>query len=272
MPGAFVQGWTENSDTSSSASPITVVVTGATANNLLVAVASSRNLAGGTYNAVTGWTLIQKEDSNVDAQAAVFYRIATGTTADNFTISTSGGNGYMCAAVAEYSGLDAIAPLEDSGENTDNVDTNTASQPTGSATPTSADGTAIAFFSSHHNIAWITDGAGSGLSLTGFSRDQFVAINAPAARPGAGIFSKNYTTTAAQSGTFTTTETGIERAAYGAMAVFKAAGGGGDKVLRILQSSAWVKAVPWVLQSGAWVKAVPHVLQSGAWAETTETT
>lgn len=45
----------------------------------------------------------------------------------------------------------------------------------------------------------------------------------------------------------------------------------GDKVLRVLLSGVWTKAVPYVLVSGVWTKAVPHVLQSGAWAETNET-
>jgi hypothetical protein len=220
MAGAYVTGW--NNTNENNVTTITVTVgTNATADNLLVAIVTVR-AGGDAFTTPTGWTLLTDASSG-SYGSAVYYRKATGTTADNFTPVWTD-PGQPTAAVAEYSGLDTTPTLEDSGEDDSAITTTVTSIGTGTATPTTANGLAIAFLALRTWDPWATTTALTEVSIdSGFTKDYHIA-NSNSLRPAVVIASEVYTSTAAQSATWSTTGTASQ--CYGAIGVFKEAAGG----------------------------------------------
>ena len=211
MAGAYVATW--NNAIGGNVLELTVTVSGAIAGNLLVAGISVR-VGGDVFTTPSGWTELKTHSTGLNGYAT-YYRIATGTTSDDF-ISSWTNDGRPGARVNEYSGLDSIAPLEASDENLDNVSSGTTSQDTGSATPLSANGMAIAVLCARVGA----DYSPSTINNSFTDLQQDAGISGSAATH---IAAKAYTTTAAQSATFSTTDVGSF--AYGVIAVFKEAGG-----------------------------------------------
>ncbi|WP_147867724.1 hypothetical protein [Stieleria maiorica] len=167
------------------------------------------------FTTPSGWTLLESGDGS-DGAGATYYRVASGTSADNFSPSWTNTARYKLI-VCEYSGLDSTPVMEDSGQ-TLNMSSDVDTIGTGSATPATADGKAIAFFA----CAW------DFLSPTidgGFTVNQNLASD-QSFRPGAAIASVDYSSTSPISATWTKLS-GSGGPAFGAIAVFKDAGGGG---------------------------------------------
>lgn len=215
MAGAHVQTFTEDIGAGTTAN---VTVSGATSNNLLIGSIAIRGDAG-TIATPTGWTLIEKYDASGsnDVAGGLYYRIASGTSADDF--STSWDNGLrLHALVSEYSGLASSTPLEASGENTTYVQTSTTSLSTGSATAVQATGTAILMMCNYKHVDFDPTSLASG-TIDADRTDQTL-INHPETTHG----HLNYTSAGSKSDTWSTTGTG--NYAYAAIAVFKAASSG----------------------------------------------
>ena len=224
MSGAYVQSWetvpTNNSNTSVQ---VDVNTTGATSGNLLIGMVSFRFNSGtamtGLSDATGNWTEIGEGYSAFSDGAAWYYRVADGTTNDNFDVDiTGGGLGFITGLVSEFSGIDPTPVLEDSAAPTLNAGGTTCAA--GSATPTSIDGTAIAFLMARKCDEWATDNESADITIDGSYTKHFTASSASAGRPSATIASINYSTAAAQAPTWTTSDIGGR--AYGAIAVFKA--------------------------------------------------
>lgn len=215
MAGAYVQEWHDGA----SGTSFTVTVSGATANNLLVAVVAV-NENGTTFSA-SGWTGLASHDyiadtGSVDGGCAAYYRIASGDSGDNFSPSWTG-SGQGAGMVHEFSGLASSSPLEDFAEDTSNLTTNVTSQGTGTATPLTSNGMAVAMLANFRAAYWL-DAIAVNNAFANFS---YFETNF--ARGMSGIASKAYTSTAGQNATFSCSDTGA--GAWGAMAVFKEPGG-----------------------------------------------
>lgn len=155
MAFAAVQSWTYNSGVSGLTTH-TLTVSGATANNLLVGFVSIRLGSSATWVTPTGWTLIQ--DGVGDSASALYYRIASGDSSDNF--APEWGASARCAlVVSEFSGMATSSVLETSNENETNISGSSSSATTGSITPSTA-GAAVAV------AGWITNGWGWDTDVT----------------------------------------------------------------------------------------------------------
>jgi hypothetical protein len=228
MAGAFVQNWEVGNPVGETTS---ITVSGATANNLLVAVVGIRGGGDSLTNHV-GWTLIEYDTSGSDA-AAMFYRIATGTSADNLTVNFVD-NGRTSIQVFEFSGLDSTSPFEDSAADSSALSTAATSIGTGSATPTSANGMAVAGLFVRNWDDW----SASDSLLSEIQIDSsFTGIEAitrggvGTARPIAAMAYLAYTSATAKSATWSTSYGSAANSnCWGGIAVFKEAGGGGTSV------------------------------------------
>ena len=214
----YVQKWTDGTTgTSNTTFTLDIDTIGATAGNLLVAMVGI-GFGGDVFTTPTGWTLLETAsvDSPNNVGFASYWRVATGTTADNFTpVWTDAGACSLMAA--EYSGLDATSSFEDSAEDAGSIATAVTTMATGSATPVTSDGLAIALLFADAPVLWDT----TTTIDNSFIDTQFYGASTASYL---GIASKVYTTTAAQSATWTTTDTG--GVAYGTMAVFAVAAAG----------------------------------------------
>jgi len=218
VAGAYVQTWEEGQ--SELETSRTLTVSGATANNLLCGVVVVRD-GGDSFTTPTGWTLIHDASAGAFGTAA-YYRIASGTSADDFACVWTD-NGRPQLVVQEFSGLDSTAPFEAKDEDITNISGTATTQSAGSATPLTANGLAVAFLGIKDSDEWNVGTVTIDNSYTSFDHYE----ETTAARAGAGMASKPYTTTAAQSPTFTTTDGGGD--SYGAIAVFKEASGGASE-------------------------------------------
>jgi len=104
---SYVQSDACNVSNSSSCSP--TLTSGATANNLLVAFCASRNSV--TLTDLSGWTLIQRNESATPS-AESWYTIASGGET-SITCTASTGT-YVTGILLEYSGIDTASPLDNS--------------------------------------------------------------------------------------------------------------------------------------------------------------
>lgn len=222
MAGAFVQVAGANSSTVATDVSASVTLSGTTANNLLVLALSVSN-GGDVFTDPSGWTKILQCPLSGFANGVVYYKIADGSET-NVTVAFSNA-GEWAATVCEYSGLATSSVLEASGENETYISSDQtagASINSGSATPSTANGMAIAC----HMGPDERDANESELSI-----DNSYTIN-DFEQPMAGnnaivaIASKAYTTTAAQSPNWSTS-TGAAWKAYTTIAVFKEAAAGG---------------------------------------------
>ena len=233
MAGAHVQDWT--SGTLSGATSDSVTISGATSGNLLVAVIS-HNSGGNTFSA-TGWTNRGEANTSGTHAIAFFDRIATGDSNDNFAPSWTTG-GRTGTVVREYSGLDSTTPLE--SVSTLNLGLNISAATghgTNSATPTTANGLAVAVLSIDDNDNWMADVTlASSLSISNSFLNigiggQTTATN----RPNSAIAEKVYTSTAAQSATWTG-DGGSTSTVIAAMLVYKEPSAGGSIIPQIMHN------------------------------------
>jgi hypothetical protein len=215
MAGAFVAEYWSNAVGNVTTHTLDINTQGpATANNLLVVVISVDS-GGDSFTTPTGWTLMET-GSGGSSGFATYYRVASGTSADDpvFVWTDPGNAQSQCY---ELSGLDSSTPFEASDKDAVTYDiSNRTSINTGSATPLTANGMAVALLGVDQINLWnVTASIDS--SYTNF-QIRGVSIYA-----GSAIAIKAYTTTAAQSPTFSTTDTGGRGGA--AIAVFKEPGG-----------------------------------------------
>ena len=221
MAGAFVQSFVNSSGTT--VTSLAVTLSGTTANNLLVATVSFQNNPA-TMAPLSGWTKREEEISASPGAGVTFDRIADGgETGVTFTWTTAR---EVAVVVCEYSGLDSTSPHEDSGENVSFISTEqTAGAPinTGSATPVSANGLAVA----HHMGPDERDVNDSELSINNSYTKHVFTVSGTGNNPIASQASLVYTTTAAQSPDWDTSRTGNWRA-YCAISVYKEPAAGTD--------------------------------------------
>jgi len=125
---AAVNTWENASLTSG---PFTVTVSGASANNILIASLGANSGLSGSVP--TGWTLIY-DGGSTNTHAIAFYRIATGDSDDNFVYTPSAID-RIAVVVAEYSGNETASPISASSQQRDSWG-GTQSGSSGSISPT----------------------------------------------------------------------------------------------------------------------------------------
>lgn len=213
---AFVQSWTSTSATNTQTTNFSL--SGVAANNLLVMNVNIWRSLATTITVPSGWTLlVDNTGTGPDTSSVVCYKIADGTeSAENLTWSN---NAQHSAVIAEFSGLDATSPLEDWGIGAGSSSSGGAPISCGTATPITANGKAIALFGGRESTA---DSAELSVD-SGYTRDVFAYGGG---NPTAALASLDYSTTTAQSPSWDTSR-GNTWTAFTAIAVFKAAGGGG---------------------------------------------
>ena len=219
MAGAFVQSFVNSS--SSNLTSLTVTVSGATANALLKACIEVR-IGGEVFTTPAGWTLIDDFITGTSFGGASYFRIADGTSADDFAPTWTNG-GRPSAIVQEFSGLDSVSPLEASDEDESNLSSGGTTQGCGSATPLTANGMAVAVFGSLDEREW-----GTGTISIDSSYTNLVTESPGGANSIAGMASKPYSTTAAQAPTWSTSDVGGR--SYGAISVFKEPAASGNTI------------------------------------------
>ncbi len=186
-------------------------ITTPSANNLLVCIISAED---NTLPNPAGWTLMEFSLGG-SIRGHYYYKIAVGTettidyTATSATADTS-------IAYVEISGCDSSSPLEDSSEDITYINTNTTSCSSGSATATESDGIAVAGFSFSRSDLW------TGRTYTNsFSEEVFSGEDAY--DPGSILATLIYSSSGSKTTTLSTSDIGQK--CYGAIAVFKSAGG-----------------------------------------------
>jgi hypothetical protein len=147
MAFAKVNDWS-NYSTSNSTSITVTVGTNATANNLLVAIVAVW-VGGDSFTTPTDWTLVDSHSTGTDGYA-VYYKLAAGTSADDFDPSWTDA-GFPGAHVIEYSGNATSGVLAQSSENIDDIATNVQTHTTNSITPTTGNLVAALFASIEGN-------------------------------------------------------------------------------------------------------------------------
>ncbi len=197
MPGAYVQSWQTTSSTTTLTS-LGTSLSGVTAGNLLVAILVANGSTGG-FDAVSGWTL-QAESFDGDVSAGVYTRVADGAET-SATFSFGGPARRANLTVAEYSGLDTTVQIEAAAVDDSYRTTASTTFPTGSATPLTANGLGIAFLG-HQDER--NSGVGEISIDSGYTIDVPMTV-VTGAVPSPWVASKAYTTTAAQSATWSTT-------------------------------------------------------------------
>lgn len=152
MAGAFVTEIATGGSISTATTTGTITVSGATANNLLIACLGMKGGSDVITTEPTGWT---KREFNTSATSGTnacngvtYERIATGDSNDNFSASWTNAKEWAIT-IGEFSGLDATSPFETSAEdstyhNTDQTGAGTISS--GSVAPTTQPGMAISCF------------------------------------------------------------------------------------------------------------------------------
>lgn len=199
MAGSFGSLLVESTSTNGALTDVSLSVS-ATAGKVLVGVVKIRDNSGSTLSSITDppdshWgTAVEKGVSSTQG-FAVWVREATGDSNDNFDPSWNAG-GYAAAAVFQLNDVDLPADASDYGDST------TSSVNGGSATPVESNGLAVALLGVRRNNDWSTGFLGSGISIgDSYNIDDF-STPASNGRPLIGIATKNYSTTAAQSPTW----------------------------------------------------------------------
>lgn len=200
---------------SASSGALTINFTTPTLNNLLVAV-FSRSTAS-TAGTPSGWTSISNS-SGGNLYGSWFYKIAAGTESTITSADSASGNVTGC--VLEVEGpFNTASILDVIATNSTKLSTVTQTLSSGTtATTAQADNFVLAYFAGDSGTNFA-----AGQTLTnGFEK---VSGDTSTGRAYYCLGGKNTTSIGAQETTFATTGTGDEM--YGAIAVFKAAGGGG---------------------------------------------
>lgn len=226
----FVQTWSLGGN--SNVTSFTLPIAGATADNLLVCMATVRN-GGDVFTTPTGWTLMEGTTSNGDYGNATYYRIATGTSADDFALVWTD-SGRPRFTVQEFDVEGEASPYDASDES---VIASVDSVNCGSATPTTTLSIAVAMMSSRDRSTWATGNTAAETEIGPPADYSNAAFNASAAsRPLVCVASKVLTTTDAESPTWDTTLGG--GICYASIAVFKIAASGPITHLKSLSYSA----------------------------------
>ncbi|MCP4127336.1 MAG: hypothetical protein GY753_09770 [Gammaproteobacteria bacterium] len=193
------------------------------ANNLLVAFICVEYSPATNWatSLPSGWTEISNTDSGVtyggDIKGQFIYKIATGSESTiewtDFLAGQDSSIGYL-----EISGLASVDPLDAFDDDETYISSATTTQSSGSATATEADGVAIAAF------GWQpSQNADEGRAYT----NSFVEQGTPFKdtwEPMVALTALGYSSTGAKTTAFSTT--GVGGVMYGAIALFKEAGGG----------------------------------------------
>jgi hypothetical protein len=214
---AYVNSWSANGFSIGATSNTLTAPGTQTSGNLLVAVVGLRSNASGASFSATGWTKVH-ESVTGNVGGALFYRIASGTSADDFAASW-GITKRWVMAVSEFSGVDTTNPLETSNENESQVSSSTTTVTTGSVTPTTA-GLAVAAFMADLSNTW----AYSDITIDSSFTKAVTEGNNVTARPGCAMAYLDLSDTSAQNPTWTSAIS--VAGTYAAIAVFKEAGGG----------------------------------------------
>ena len=224
MTVAFVQEIAAAKTTSLVTTTGAVTVSGATANNLLFASLSIKSSLGGAVADDTGnWTVLDEHDV-LGASGATFYRIASGTSADDFDASWPSAREYALT-ICEYSGAATSSPLNTSSEYTTYSTTDvSAGTPIGpvTATPGSQPGLAITTVSQRD----AREGDATELTVdNSFTNAQLHGNTGN--DPVAGQASKRYTSTSAINASWDTS-LGVAWRGYLTLALFDEASAGGS--------------------------------------------
>ena len=199
---------------SASSGALTINFTTPTLNNLLVAVFSRS--AASTPGTPSGWILISNS-SGGNVYGSWYYKIAAGTES---TITSANGSGNITGCVLEVEGpFNTASILDVIATNSTKLSTVTQTLSSGTTANTSqADNFVLAYFAGDSGVNFA-----AGQTLT--NSFEKVSGDTSSARAYYCLGGKNTTSIGAQETTFATPGTGDEM--YGAIAVFKAAGGGG---------------------------------------------
>jgi len=229
MAGAFVQAFSVGSG--ALVTTVTVTVSGATANNLLVSIIYVR-LGGDVFTTPSGWTLLETHSTG-NQGAAAYYRVASGDSSDDF-IPVWTDSGRVFAVVYEVSGLGSTSPLEDSSEDTTTMTTPGQSVGTGTSTPVTANGMAISGLGVDLRSSWSAGTPFSEVTIDNSFTDVILQSDG-GNQPLVGMASKVYTSTAGQSATWSTNlGSANDDEAYGFMSVFKEPAVGGGRIMSSL--------------------------------------
>lgn len=226
MAVAFVQEIATKGATANVTTTGTVTVSGATANNLLVASLAIRaDPNGSAITDDTGnWTKTQ-ENLVPGASGAVFYRIASGTSADNFDASWTDAREYALN-ICEYSGTATSTPLNTSSEyatySTVDVSAGTPIGPV-TATPSSQPGLAVTTVSNRDE----REASPTELSVDNSFTNLEAYTPAEGNNSVAGQASKRYTSTSAINANWDTS-LGVAWRGYLTLALFDEASAGGS--------------------------------------------
>jgi hypothetical protein len=208
-----------NSSSSGVGSITCTVGTSATANNLLLAFVGVRN-GGDAFTTPTGYTLIDTNSRTNDGFAA-YYRIASGTSADDCAFSWTD-NGPCHAVVCEFSGNDTSSVFSESLMKTSDLGTDSTTHTTSSLTPATGN-LIVPFFYVIHNLGWNTPNTSATTISSPFSF-AYENTGGASGEPYIAVGYYEATDTTARAVTFTTDDAGDERASI--IAEFVAASSG----------------------------------------------
>ena len=216
---AFSEVSTYNNSSGSGVGSLTITVSGAVANNLLVAQITVRN-GGDAFTTPTGWTLIDTHSTGSFGYAT-YYRIASGTSADDAAFAWTD-NGPCYGAVVEYSGNATSSVLVQSSEKTSDLGSTVTTHTTNSLTPT-AGNLLLAALAVLHNAGWNTPASQTTTVSSPFSLSD-ENTTASGSQPYAAIAYYETPDTTTRAATFTTNDAGSEPASV--IMEFAAAAGG----------------------------------------------
>lgn len=204
---AFAEVSTNTNSSGSGVGSLTVTVSGAVANNLLVGQITVRN-GGDAFTTPTGWTLIDTHSTGAFGYAT-YYRIASGTSADDAAFSWTD-NGPCYGAVVEYSGNATSSVLVQSSEKTSDLGSTVTTHTTNSLTPT-AGNLLLAALAVLHNAGWNTPASQTTTVSSPFSFSDENTTES-SGQPYAAIAYYETPDATARAATFTTNDAGSEPA------------------------------------------------------------
>lgn len=195
---------------------------GAEADKLLVAMLKVRG-GGDSFTAPTGWTS-PEGFSQGSHGAEIYYRVATGTTADLLSTEwTDSGTAHI--QIQEFDVGGESSPFDDSAENTTYVGSATDSLNTGTATGSTSDGIAVAFITSYSSEQWTTDFDGSAITVPSGYGGFVLTTEAIGTEAWVGMASKTLSASGDETPNWSTSEAGGW--SYAAIVIFKKASSGG---------------------------------------------
>lgn len=190
--------------------------TTATADNFLIAGVAVR-VGWDDHVTPSGWTLFASGVSTLSY--ALYYKISDGTET-GITFSSTADTGKPEGFLAEYSGNITSGFLNASAENTTNIGTAVTSQPSGNATSTTTDGSALAVFLCEDGRDWGTTETVD----SGFTIDH--QTSGSSGHGHVGLCRLDITATGSYGATYSTTDAGSP--AYGACLIIDSDAGGGS--------------------------------------------